>query len=48
MPYQRILPVAVSVLELGAGAVYFWRGNYRLAIVWICVGIANAAFAGIE
>ncbi len=48
MPVQQIFPYTVAVLELCAGAVYGWKGDYRLAVVWIAVGIANAAFAGIH
>ena len=46
-PYHY-LPYMVAVLELGAGAVYCLYREWRLAIVWIGVGIANWAFAGIK
>ena len=46
-PYHY-LPYAVAVLELGAGAVYMLYQEWRLAIIWLGVGIANAAFAGIK
>ena len=48
MPIQQVLPYLVSALELGAGIVYLWHKDYRLAIVWVAVGVANAAFAGIK
>ena len=43
----QFFPYLVSVLGLAAGVVYLWHREWRLAIVWIGVGIANAAFAGI-
>ena len=46
-PYHY-LPYAVAILELGAGAVYCCYQEWRLAIIWLGVGIANAAFAGIK
>ena len=39
-------PYVVAGLELCAAAVYVYYGNWRFAIVWAGVGIANVAFAG--
>jgi hypothetical protein len=44
----RVLPYAVAVLELGAGIVYACYAEWRLSIVWTCIGLANLAFAGIQ
>ena len=44
----QILPYAVAVLEIAAGAVYVYHYEWRLAFVWLCIGAANAAFAGIK
>lgn len=44
----QIFPYGVAALELTAGAVYLYHHEWRLAIVWFAVGIANAAFAGIK
>ena len=41
-----IFPYAIAVLELCAAVVYAMNGNWRFAIVWAGVGIANIAFAG--
>ena len=46
MPVWQIFPLAVAVLELCAAAVYLYYGEWRLAIVWLGVGIANLAFMG--
>ncbi len=46
-PWQ-IFPYLVAVLELAAGIVYIFYKDWRLAAVWVCVGIANFAFAGIK
>lgn len=48
MAVWQVFPYAVSVLEICAGLVYCYYRDWRLAIVWIAVGIANAAFAGVK
>lgn len=45
---MRFFPYAVAGLELAAGLVYGFHREWRLAIVWVGVGIANVAFAGIK
>jgi hypothetical protein len=45
---MHFFPYAVALGELAAGAVYFYYHEWRLGIVWLSVGIANAAFAGIK
>jgi hypothetical protein len=47
VPPFRVFPYLVAGGELTAGVVYAYYGEWRLAIVWIGVGIANLAFAGI-
>jgi hypothetical protein len=44
----QVFPYTVATLELAAGAVYLAHREWRLAIVWFGVGIANMAFAGIK
>lgn len=44
----RILPTLVAWLELGAGLVYLWSREWRLAILWIGYGIAALALAGVK
>ena len=46
IPAWQVFPYAVAALELAAAAVYVVYGNWRFAIVWAGVGIANFAFAG--
>lgn len=46
MLWIQVFPYAVAVLELGAAAVYAYHHNWRFAIIWCGVGIANLAFAG--
>lgn len=41
-----VFPYTVAVLEVAAGIVFACKGNWRFAIVWLGVGIANFAFAG--
>ncbi len=41
-----IFPYAVAILELGAAAVFTYKHNWRFAIIWFGVGVANFAFAG--
>ena len=45
MAVWTMFPYAVAVLELCAAAVHLYFRNYRAAIVWLGVGIANLAFA---
>lgn len=48
MTVIRFFPYAVAALELCAGAVYLYHREWRLAIVWAGVSVANFAFAGIK
>lgn len=48
IPIWQVFPFAVAVLEMGAAAVYGYYGNWRLAIVWAGVSVANFAFAGVK
>jgi hypothetical protein len=48
MTVIRFFPYTVAVLEIAAGLVYLWHREWRLAIVWFAVGVANGAFAGIK
>lgn len=44
----QIFPLAVAALELCAAVVYVYYRDWRLAIIWCGVGIANMAFAGMK
>jgi hypothetical protein len=44
----QVFPYCVAVLEIAACLVYLWAHEWRLALVWAGVGIANFAFAGIR
>jgi hypothetical protein len=44
----QFFPYTVAALELAAGAVYLAHREWRLAIVWLAVGVANLAFAGVK
>lgn len=48
MPLWQVFPYAVAAFELAAAAVYICYCEWRLAIIWAGVGIANVAFAGIR
>lgn len=48
IPVWQVFPYTVSLLELLAAAVYVYYHNWRLAIIWAGVGIANVAFSGIK
>jgi hypothetical protein len=39
----RLFPIAVAVCEAGAAMVYWWQGEWRLAVIW--TGYAAAAVA---
>mgnify|MGYP001587507997 CR=1 FL=1 len=43
-----LFPVCVAILQLCASAVYAWRGDYRLAVVWFGVALSNSALAMIR
>lgn len=45
IPIWQIFPYAVAVMELMAAIVHLAYGNYRVALIWAGVGIANLAFA---
>ncbi len=42
----EVFPYVVASLELLAALVYCGYHNWRFAIIWAGVGIANLAFAG--
>ena len=44
----QFFPYSVAALEAAAGLVYLWHHEWRLAIVWFGVAVANGAFAGIK
>lgn len=46
MPAVQVFPYLVGTLEIMAAIVYAYHHNWRFAIVWLGVGIANFAFAG--
>lgn len=48
MSVIQVFPYTVAVLELVAGVVYLAHQEWRLAMVWAGVGVANLAFAGIK
>ena len=48
MPIIRVFPYTIAGMEIIAAAIYLYHREWRLAIVWLGVGIANAAFAGIK
>ena len=48
MTVTQIFPYLIAVLELAAAIVYSWHHEWRLAVVWAGVGVANLAFAGIK
>lgn len=45
IPVWQIFPYAVAVLEISAAIVHAYYGNWRVAIIWFGVGVANFAFA---
>jgi len=40
--------VAVAVLEGCAGVAYLWQGQWKLAGVWLAVGLANGFMAALD
>ena len=45
---MSVLPYLVAILQVCASAVYLYQHHWRLAIVWVGVGVANAALAGLR
>lgn len=41
-----LFPALVAVLQTLAGLVYAWQSNYRLAILWFAVAVANFSLLG--
>lgn len=41
----RLFPIAVAVCEAGAGLVYLWQREWRLAIIWLGYAVAAVALA---
>lgn len=41
MTIAQLFVITIATLEVGAGVAYLWQGNWKLAGVWACVGIAN-------
>ena len=48
MEIRTLFPYAVAALQLCAGLVFLYRHEWRFAIVWLSLAIANAAFAGMR
>lgn len=48
IPFTMWSPLAVALLEFGAGVVYPCHQEWRLAIVWLFYGVAAAALAGVK
>jgi len=39
---------AVGALELAAATECAWKGNYRMAAVWLCYAISNIMLAFVK
>lgn len=48
VPNMRLFPYMIAGLELIAAVVYFYYTEWRVGLVWLLVGAANFAFAGIK
>ena len=48
MSYTQALPVAVAVLETGAGLVFLCAGNARMATMWLAYGVAAWVLASVQ
>ena len=48
VPIWQIFPYLVAALQLCAAIVYCYYAEWRLAIVWAGVAVANLALAGIK
>lgn len=45
---MQFLPYVIAVLQLGAGIVYLYHHEWRIAIIWVPLAVSNFAFAGIR
>lgn len=43
MTKSSIFPIALMILDLGAGAVYALDGDLRRAIYWVAAAVLTAA-----
>lgn len=41
MTLSGTLVAVITLLQVGAGLAYLWQGQWKLAGVWVFVGIAN-------
>lgn len=44
----NVFPYLVVTLQGCAGGVYVWQGQWRNAVVWVSVAVANFALAGLK
>lgn len=42
--WQITMLSVVAALYAGTGLVYGWRGDYALAVFWLCYATANVAY----
>lgn len=45
---RYVFPIIVAVAELGAGLVYLYLHEWRLAIVWLGYSLAAFALAAVK
>ena len=45
---MRVLPYLVAVLQIASALIYFYNREYRIGLVWLGVGFANVAMAGVR
>lgn len=45
---SAIFPVAIMLLQIGAGSVYIWQGNRSLGVFYLTCAASNAALTFIK
>lgn len=48
MKWNLVFLLAVAALEGAAVIVYVLQGQYRLALIWACYGLATVALSGVK
>lgn len=45
---RTLFPIIVACAETGAGLVFLWRQEWRLAILWLGYAVAAWALVGLK
>ena len=43
MKKEYIFPIVLMILDVGAGIIYAYAGDYKKCVYWIAAAVLNAA-----